>query len=39
MKRIKMNRGKDRKVFKKTAVATKKMNLSIGSVPRGGTRL
>lgn len=38
MRRI-MSKAKDRRVFKKTATRTKALNLGIGIVPRGGTRL
>lgn len=37
--RRKMSRPVDRRVFKKTATRTKALNLGIGIVPRGGTRL
>lgn len=39
MKRHKMKKSVDKKVFKRTAMTTKKMNLFLGAVPRGGTRL
>lgn len=39
MSRKKMRFGKDRKLFKKTATRTKALNVGIGVVPRGGTRL
>lgn len=39
MSRQTMSQGKDKKVFRNTAVNTKKINLSSGQVYRGGIRL
>lgn len=37
--RKKLNKHTDKKVFKRTAVRTRKINVSTGVVPRGGIRL
>lgn len=39
MMRKKLSKGTDRKVFKRTAVRTKKVNVNPGTVARGGIRL
>lgn len=37
--RSKVNRKADKKIFRRTAIKTKAINLSGNIVPRGGTRL
>lgn len=34
----KAHRGKDRRMFRRTAIKTRKENVGLGAVPRGGIR-
>lgn len=37
--RQRMRKKTDRKIFRRTADRTKKMNISVAGIPRGGVRL
>lgn len=39
MKRTYVSKGKDKKIFKRTAQKTKRLNVNVENVPRGGIRL